>query len=227
MRRLGTVTVITALMLPAWVHRAGAVQRLIDVRQIATDTLRDVALATFENGRPVIYYNPVLLQQFGPRLTSFFFAHEYGHIRYGHTGAALAAGEGDLTALRQRQERVRARDRWRGTPVLHPHGPVPVRCVAPERFAAGRQDSRVPPAGRSGRQTKSGRLDIFVGFHDPAPRSCRPPHGGGGSARRSSHLSHCVETSGARAAGGLPPPCAVAERRPELTTLRVIARLDV
>jgi hypothetical protein len=104
MRRLGIVTVITALLLPAGAHRAGAAQRLIDVRQIATDTLRDVALATFEHGRPVIYYNPVLLQQFGPRLTSFFFAHEYGHIRYGHTGAALAAGEGDLTALRQRQE---------------------------------------------------------------------------------------------------------------------------
>jgi hypothetical protein len=104
MRRLGIVTVITALLLPAGAHRAGAVQRLIDVRQIATDTLRDVALATIENGRPIIYYNPVLLQQFGPRLTSFFFAHEYGHVHYGHTGAALAAGEGDLTALRQRQE---------------------------------------------------------------------------------------------------------------------------
>ena len=105
MRRLGIVTVIAALLLPAWANRAGAVQRLIDVRQIATDTLRDVALATFENGRPIIYYNPALLQQFGPRLTSFFFAHEYGHIRYGHTGAALTAGEGDLSALRPRQER--------------------------------------------------------------------------------------------------------------------------
>jgi hypothetical protein len=104
MRRLGIVTVVTALLLPAWVHRAGAVQRLIDVRQIATDTLHDVALATFENGRPIIYYNPALLQRFGPRLTTFFFAHEYGHVHYGHTGAALAAGEGDLSALRQRQE---------------------------------------------------------------------------------------------------------------------------
>ena len=104
MRRLGIVTVVTALLLPAGVHRAGAVQRLIDVRQIASDTLHDVALATFEQGRPVIYYNPILLQQFGPQLTSFFFAHEYGHIRYGHTGAALTAGEGDLSAQRQRQE---------------------------------------------------------------------------------------------------------------------------
>jgi hypothetical protein len=104
MRRLGIVTAMTALLLPAGTHRAGAVQRLIDVRQIASDTLQDVALATFENGRPVIYYNPVLLQRFGPRLTSFFFAHEYGHIRYGHTGAALAAAEGDPTTQRQRQE---------------------------------------------------------------------------------------------------------------------------
>ena len=104
MRRLGIVTVVTALLLPAGGHRAGAVQRLIDVRQIASDTLHDVALATFEQGRPVIYYNPNLLQQFGPQLTSFFFAHEYGHIRYGHTGAALTAGEGDLSAQRQRQE---------------------------------------------------------------------------------------------------------------------------
>ncbi len=104
MRRLGIVTVMSALLLPAGAHRAAAVQRLIDVRQIATDTLHDVALATFEQGRPVIYYNPVLLQQIGPQLTAFFFAHEFGHIRYGHTGAALAAGEGDLSAQRQRQE---------------------------------------------------------------------------------------------------------------------------
>ena len=104
MRRFGNVTVIAALLLPAGAEQARALQRLIDVRQIATDTLRDVAVATFEQGRPVIYYNPGLLQQIGPRLTSFFLAHEYGHIRYGHTGAALAAGEGDLGALRVRQE---------------------------------------------------------------------------------------------------------------------------
>ena len=104
MRRVTIATVVTALLLPAGAEQARAVQRLIDVRQIATDTLRDVALARFENGRPVIYYNPTLLQQLGPSLTTFFFAHEYGHIRYGHTGAALLAAEGDLTAVRQRQE---------------------------------------------------------------------------------------------------------------------------
>jgi hypothetical protein len=104
MRRFGIVAVTTALLLPAGAHQARAVQRLMDVRQIATDTLRDVALAAFEGGRPVIYYNPMLMQRMGPELETFFFAHEYGHIRYGHTGAALAAGEGDLGALRVRQE---------------------------------------------------------------------------------------------------------------------------
>ena len=104
MRRLGIVTVVAALLLPAGAESAGAAQRLIDVRQVPTDTLRDVALATFEHGRPVIYYNPGLLQQLGPQLTSFFLAHEYGHVRYGHTGAALAAGDGDASVVRQRQE---------------------------------------------------------------------------------------------------------------------------
>lgn len=104
MRRLGIVTVVAALLLPAGAESAGAVQRLIDVRQVPTDTLRDVALATFEHGRPVIYYNPDLLQQVGPQLTSFFLTHEYGHVRYGHTGAALATGDGDASLARQRQE---------------------------------------------------------------------------------------------------------------------------
>ena len=104
MRRFGIVTVIAALLLPAGAHQARAVQRLIDVRQVPADTLRDVALAAFEHGRPVIYYNPRLLQQLGPELTAYFFAHEYGHVRYGHTGAALAAGDGDASALRQHQE---------------------------------------------------------------------------------------------------------------------------
>jgi hypothetical protein len=104
MRRFGIATVIGALLLPAGAHRAQAVQRLMDVRQIATDTLHDLAVAAFENGRPVIYYNPVLMQRVGPELETYFFAHEYGHIHYGHTGSALTAGEGDLGALRVRQE---------------------------------------------------------------------------------------------------------------------------
>lgn len=104
MARFATVTVIAALLLPAGADQARAAQRLIDVQQVATDTLRDIALAVFEHGRPVIYYNRPLMEQVGPNLAAFFFAHEYGHVRFGHTGAAMGAGEGDLSALRVRQE---------------------------------------------------------------------------------------------------------------------------
>jgi hypothetical protein len=104
MSRFTRLTVIAALLLPAGAEQARAAQRLMDVQQVATDTLRDVAFAVFEHGRPVIYYNPVLMQQVGSDLEAFFFAHEYGHVRFGHTGAALGAGEADLSALRVRQE---------------------------------------------------------------------------------------------------------------------------
>lgn len=104
MRRLWTVTATIALLLPASPEGAQALQRLIDVRQIATDTLRDVAAVTYVRGRPTIYYNPVLLQGFGPRMAEFFFAHEYGHIHYGHAGGALAHEEGDVSLVRQAQE---------------------------------------------------------------------------------------------------------------------------
>jgi hypothetical protein len=89
MKRIWTVTTAATLLLAASPEGAQALQRLIDVRQVATDTLRDVAVATFVRGRPTIYYNPLLLQGFGPRMAEFFFAHEYGHLRYGHAGGAL------------------------------------------------------------------------------------------------------------------------------------------
>jgi hypothetical protein len=81
-----------------------AAQRLVDVREVATDTLRDVALVAYELGRPVIYYNPVLMQRIGPQLADFFIAHEYGHVAYGHSGAALTLGGDDVGSRRQRQE---------------------------------------------------------------------------------------------------------------------------
>jgi hypothetical protein len=104
LRTIWTATTAAVLLLPASPQGAQALQRLIDVRQIATDTLRDVAVAAFVRGRPIIYYNPALLQGFGPRMAEFFFAHEYGHIRYGHAGGALSHEDGELNLLRQRQE---------------------------------------------------------------------------------------------------------------------------
>jgi hypothetical protein len=104
MPRSWMATFVAMALLPAGPEAAEATQRLVDVRQIATDTLRDVAVATFVQGRPTIYYNPVLLQGFGPRMAEFFFAHEYGHIRYGHAGGALSHEAGEVTMVRQRQE---------------------------------------------------------------------------------------------------------------------------
>lgn len=98
------IAIACAVLLPASPEGAQATQRLIDLRQIAADTLRDVAVAAFVQGRPTIYYNPALLQRFSSRMAEFFFAHEYGHLRYGHSGAALGTEPGATGATRQRQE---------------------------------------------------------------------------------------------------------------------------
>ena len=97
------LTAIIALH-AAGVGRASAAQRLVDVREVPTDTLRDIAIATYEHGRPVIYYNPILMQRVGPNLADFFMAHEYGHVAHGHAGAALTLGGNDVGTLRQQQE---------------------------------------------------------------------------------------------------------------------------
>lgn len=54
------------------------------VREIADSSLRDVAVAVSDPIDPVIYYNPRLMERFGPNLSAFVLAHEYGHIRFGH-----------------------------------------------------------------------------------------------------------------------------------------------
>jgi hypothetical protein len=105
MTRTATLTcVMTAVLATASSVRAVAAQRLVDVQPIATDTLHDVAVTAYERGRPIIYYNPILMDRVGPQLAHFFIAHEYGHVAYGHTGGALAEPRSDLSNLRQRQE---------------------------------------------------------------------------------------------------------------------------
>ena len=155
MRRFGIATVIAALLLPAGAHRAQA--RAAPDRR-AADRDRHPAR---RRPRGLRERPPGHLLQSGPacsgsgrELETYFFAHEYGHIRYGHTGAALAAGEGDLGALRVRQEleadcyaartlgESDPRPSDAAHPVLHPHGPVPLRRLAPERRPARGQDSR-------------------------------------------------------------------------------------
>jgi hypothetical protein len=86
--RRGTLVLLGTLASVAGPVRAQ--EPLADVRIIASDTLRDVAVTIRESGRAVIYYNPELLARFGPLLKDFFIAHEYGHVAHGHTGGALA-----------------------------------------------------------------------------------------------------------------------------------------
>ena len=95
---------ITATLATARAGRAAAAQRLVDVQPVASDTLHDVAMTAYDRGRPIIYFNPTLMQRVGPQLADFFIAHEYGHVAYGHAGGALSQQDGDLTTLRQRQE---------------------------------------------------------------------------------------------------------------------------
>jgi len=59
--------------------------------EVESDSLKDVAVAVYTPYRGIIYYNPSLLSRVGPALSSFFRAHEYGHLFYHHTrGHALA-----------------------------------------------------------------------------------------------------------------------------------------
>jgi len=81
-----------------------AQEPLTDVRLVATDTLHDVAVTRRESGRPVIYYNPALIERVGPLLRDFFIAHEYGHVFHDHVGGALASRDSSVDQVRQRQE---------------------------------------------------------------------------------------------------------------------------
>jgi hypothetical protein len=77
---------------------------LADVPVVPDDTLRDVAVTAPVRGRPVIFYNPALLEHVGPDLGRFFLAHEFGHIAGGHTGGALGAEDPRYSLDRRAQE---------------------------------------------------------------------------------------------------------------------------
>jgi hypothetical protein len=59
------------------------------VDEVESDTIGDIAVATVDLPRPTIYYNPVMVRRYGPLLTRFFLAHEYGHIYFRHTRLRL------------------------------------------------------------------------------------------------------------------------------------------
>lgn len=104
MRRIAS-PLFTLAALAAVAPRAGAAQEsLVNVRLVAADTLRDVAYTTLVGDRPVIYYNPAMMEAVGERLRAFFIAHEYGHVAHGHPGGALTASGDALARLRQQLE---------------------------------------------------------------------------------------------------------------------------
>lgn len=96
--------VLLILVLPGASQVLRAQEPLTDVKLMATDTLHDVAVTRREQGRPVIYYNPALIERVGPLLRDFFIAHEYGHVSYNHVGGALATPDSTVAEIRQRQE---------------------------------------------------------------------------------------------------------------------------
>jgi hypothetical protein len=85
--------------------RAQGLNLLPGVPEIANDSLPDVALATVDRSDPVIYYNPRLMNRYGPLLGEFFLAHEYGHLFHHHTRIrSPAASDNEYTAALRNQE---------------------------------------------------------------------------------------------------------------------------
>jgi hypothetical protein len=70
--------------------RAQGLYLLPGVEELPSDSIGDIAVATVDLPRPVIYYNPRLVRRYGPLLTRFFLAHEYGHLAHRHTRTGLA-----------------------------------------------------------------------------------------------------------------------------------------
>lgn len=75
------------------------------VLEVASDSLKDVAVAVYTPSRGVIYYNPALERRLGADLAAFFRAHEFGHLYYHHTRAnALASAGAHSDLLLQARE---------------------------------------------------------------------------------------------------------------------------
>ena len=69
--------------------RAQGLGLIPGIEEIASDTINDLAVAAVDRAVPAIYYNPRLARRYGPELTRFFLAHEYGHLHFRHTRAGL------------------------------------------------------------------------------------------------------------------------------------------
>jgi hypothetical protein len=82
MKKIGLLFIVAILLVNPFSVNIRAAQP--QVREIAVYTLPDIAMASYDQYGPVIYYNPQAVEQAGPLVAAFFWAHEYGHINLDH-----------------------------------------------------------------------------------------------------------------------------------------------
>ena len=88
-------TLRLAVLFSAVVHLGGEAARaqglnlIPGVEELPSDTIGDIAVAAVDLPQPTIYYSPVMVRRYGPLLTRFFIAHEYGHIYHRHSRMRL------------------------------------------------------------------------------------------------------------------------------------------
>src|SRR5262245_44757146 len=87
--RIGALCIGVCLCWNAAPAGAQGLHLIPGIPEIATDTIDDIAIATVDLPQPAIYYNPNRARRYGPQLTEFFLAHEYGHIALHHIRAPL------------------------------------------------------------------------------------------------------------------------------------------
>jgi hypothetical protein len=181
-RWAAVIVVATGVMLAGLPRELHALQLLVDVRVVAADTLRDVAVTVLERGRPAIYYNPALARHVGARLGAFFLAHEFGHVAGGHTGGALGSGHAAFSAARRQQEL--AADCYAAARLAAgPPGDVEAVTAFFTRLGAFRFDDLHPTgAERAAHVARcAGRADLVppaVGRSAPATFTVRAPSAG-------------------------------------------------
>jgi hypothetical protein len=102
--RCSALVALLTAALPGRAHAQG-LHLIPNVAEVSDENLGDVAVADVDSPHPVIYYNPRLLNRYGPNLGVFFLAHEYGHLYHHHTRAGIAAStDAQRDSLLQFQE---------------------------------------------------------------------------------------------------------------------------
>ncbi len=99
MSRVWSIATASLLACSASVAHAQAAAPPRAIAFLADYQLGDAALAVADSVRPVIYYNPTILERSGPAMSAFILAHEEAHIHMNHT--LSDRGAPDLARLRR------------------------------------------------------------------------------------------------------------------------------